>query len=533
MPSFLKNFWGQMTSYWAKRTTSQRVLIAGLAVAVTVAFILMIYWLNRPDYRVLYSNLYPEDANRVVQFLESQKVPYKLQDDGRTVMAPADQVYKLRLSVAGEGELHGQGVGFELFDQIKIGETDFVQRINYQRALQGELSRTISEFPQVERCRVHLVIPAKSLFIEEQMKPSASVVLMLKEGQKLAPKQLKGIVNLVALAVEGLEPSRITIADTKGKILYQPEDEDSVLGMTSDQLEYKTELQTKMERRIAELLMPVVGADNVIARVNTDLDFSQKTIKRELFDPDSQVVRSEMRSEENTDSQANTNGAVPEPNFRGDGFTGAATDQKSSRETRTTNYEINKETQEVLVPVGELQRMSVAVIVDGTYNVDEKTGESTFVPRSAEELNKIRELVKNAVGFDESRGDSIEVSTISFGPPDFYGEQGLLQTIMEYMQRLGKPFLNGVLIFLFLILVVRPVVMALIRPRVAEQEVEEMTSLPEAEERLALAEAEIDEETLDAARRLENAKAQAMQLSEKNMDQAVQILKNWLKQEAA
>jgi flagellar M-ring protein FliF len=171
--------------------------------------------------------------------------------------------------------------------------------------------------------------------------------------------------------------------------------------------------------------------------------------------------------------------------------------------------------------------------VDGTYNVDEKTGESTFVPRSAEELNKIRELVKNAVGFDESRGDSIEVSTISFGPPDFYGEQGLLQTIMEYMQRLGKPFLNGVLIFLFLILVVRPVVMALIRPRVAEQEVEEMTSLPEAEERLALAEAEIDEETLDAARRLENAKAQAMQLSEKNMDQAVQILKNWLKQEAA
>jgi flagellar M-ring protein FliF len=533
MPSFFTDFWEKVTSYWSKRTTAQRMLIAGLAVAVIVAFILMLYWLNRPNYKVLYADLFPEDANRVVQMLEQKKVPYKLANNGKTVMVPADQVYKLRLNIAGQGNLHGQGVGFELFDQIKIGQTDFVQRINYQRALQGELARTINDFPQVERSRVHLVIPSKSLFIEEQMEPSASVVLMLKKGQKLDKEQIKGIVNLVSMAVEGLKPERITVADTKGEVLYKPDEEGSVMGMTSGQLEYKTQMQHKLERRITELLLPVVGPDNVITRVNTELDFSQKTIKRVTFDPDGQVVRSEQTSTESTDSQANIDGQVPEPNFRGDGFTGSLTNQKSNRETETVNYEINKETQEVLVPVGELQRMSVAVIVDGTYEVDEKTGESTFVPRSEEEIQKIRELVKNAVGLDETRGDSIEVSTISFGPPDIYGEQGLLQTIMEYMQRLGKPFLNGILIFLFLILVVRPVVMALIRPRVAEQEVEEMTGLPEAEERLALAEAEIDEETLDAARRLENAKAQAMQLSEKNMDQAVMILKNWLKQEAA
>jgi flagellar M-ring protein FliF len=291
-------------------------------------------------------------------------------------------------------------------------------------------------------------------------------------------------------------------------------------------------MERQMERRIEELLMPAVGPQKVIARVNADLDFSQKTIKKNLYDPDSAVVRSETRSEESTQGRANLDGGVPEANFRGDGFMGTTTTQDSNRQTRTTNFEINKEEQNIITPVGELDRVSVAVIVDGTYNSNSETGEVTYIPRSDEEMQRIQQLVRNAVGFDSARGDSVEVSNIEFGAPELDDGGTLMRTMIEYAQRLGKPFLNGLLIFLFLILIVRPVVMALIRPRVHEQEIEEVAGLPGAE-RLALDESDVDEEALDTTRKLENAKAQAVQLTEQNMDQAIRLLKTWLKQEEA
>ncbi|WP_029893428.1 flagellar basal-body MS-ring/collar protein FliF [Desulfohalovibrio reitneri] len=536
MSAALNNTWEKITSFWGGRTAAQRILIGGLAASVVLAFILMVYWLNQPNYKVLYSKLSPEDANRVVGVLEGQNVPHKLEDSGTTILVPADQLYDIRLKVAGEGVVHGQGMGFELFDNVQIGQTDFVQRINYQRALQGELSRTITEFPEVERARVHLAIPAKSLFIEEEAPPTASVVLQLVEGQEIEGKQVQAIVNLVASSVEGLDKSNITIADTRGQVLFQPDAEDSVSGMTMAQLDYKKQIARSLEQRIEQLLMPIVGGPGkAVARVNPKVDFSQKTITKELYDPDNTVVRSETRSSETTSGQANMEGGAPDANFRGDGFTGSLSSRESERESRTTNFEINKEEQQIVAPVGELQRLSVAVIVDGKYEkqtTEDGSTESVYVPRSEEEMQQIRELVRNAVGFDEARGDTLEVTSTSFGGPDLYTEPSLLQTMMEYMQRLGKPFLNGLLIFLFLILVVRPVVLALIKPRVAEEEVEELVGLPEAEDRLALEEG-VEEEALDLQRRLENAKAQALQLSEQDMDQAVAVLKNWLKQEAA
>ncbi|WP_320009158.1 flagellar basal-body MS-ring/collar protein FliF [Maridesulfovibrio sp.] len=534
MPNFIAEYLSKFQNFWSDRTVSQRIMIGGLAATVVIAFILMVFWLNQTEYRVLYTKLYAEDASRVVSILQSTKEPYKIQDNGSTILVPADKVYDLRLKIAGEGALHGQGIGYEIFDEVQIGQTDFIQRINYQRALQGELARTITEFPQVERARVHLVLPAKSLFIEEQVDPSASVVLKLRDGEKLSDKQIKGVLNLVVMSVEGLKPAHVTITDMRGQVLYQPEDDGGLgLNITNSQLEYKSGLESKIEQRIQRLLMPIVGPDKVIAKVNADLDFRQRTIKKEAFDPDSQVARSEQTSEETTRGTANVDGGVPEANFRGDGFTGTATTQDSSRETRTTNYEINKEEQQIIVPVGELKRLSVAVIVDGTYVKDPETGEMVYTPRSEEEMQRIRELVSSAVGYDEVRGDIVEVSNMSFGIQDMFGDEGLMRTMLEYAQRLGKPFLNGLLIFLFLILVVRPVVMALIKPRVSEEEIDEVAGLPEAGDRLAIDESDLDEEALDTARRLENAKAQALQLSEKNMDQAVQVLKSWLKQEAA
>ncbi|HKI82678.1 MAG TPA: flagellar basal-body MS-ring/collar protein FliF, partial [Pseudodesulfovibrio sp.] len=180
MPPFVNEYWTKLQGVWTDRTVSQRILIGGLAAAVVISFALMIYWMNKPDYRVLMTNLYPEDASRVVGMLQAQKEDYKLENNGTTIMVPVDRVYELRLKVAGEGNLHGQGIGFEIFDEVQIGQTDFVQHVNYQRALQGELARTITEFPIVDKARVHLVIPQKSLFIEDQIAPSASIVLQLK-----------------------------------------------------------------------------------------------------------------------------------------------------------------------------------------------------------------------------------------------------------------------------------------------------------------------------------------------------------------
>jgi len=531
MPPFVAEYLSKIHGLWTDRTMSQRILIAGLAVSVIISFALMIYWMNKPDYKILMTNLYPEDASRIVGMLQAGKEDYVLEDNSRTIMVPANRVYELRLKVAGEGNLHGQGIGFEIFDEIQIGQTDFVQHINYQRALQGELARTITEFSQIEKTRVHLVIPQKSLFIEDQIPPSAAIVLQLKDDGKLKPNEVQGIVNLVSMAIEGLEPKHITVTDMKGRPLYTPEDDTAGLAISNTQLEYKAGVENKMERRIMELLGPVVGPEKVIARVNADLDFSQKTIRKEIYDPEGAVVRSETRSEESTAGAASLAGGEPDANFRGDGFSGTRTTQDSTRESRTTNFEINKQEENIIAPVGELKRLTVAVIVDGTWETNEETGESVYVPRTAEEIARIKVLIGNTVGFDQIRGDTIEVSNISFGAPDIYDADSLMRTMLEYAQRLGKPFLNGVLIFLFLILVVRPVIMALIRPRVAEQEIEEMAGLPGAE-RLALEEEEVDEEAMDTTRRLENAKNHAVQLSDDNIDQAVQLLKSWLIQEA-
>ncbi len=527
----MKAFFERMKSFWDKTNVTQRVFIGGLAVSVIIAFFVMLFWLNRPNYVVMYSNLFPEDASRIVETLKKEKTDYKLTNNGATILVPEESVYDLRLKVAGEGSLVGQGVGFEIFDELKVGQTDFVQKINYQRALQGELARTISEFPQVESARVHLVIPNRSLFIEEQSEPSASVVLHMVKGKKMDPKEVEAVVNLVSMAVDGLEKNRITVADTTGKILYSPSDDASVSGMSTTQLEYKLTLQQNLERRIEEMLFPVIGAGRVIAKVNADVDFSHTTIRKEEFDPESAVVRSEQRSEESTMGQANTESGVPEANFRGDGITGAVSEQQTSRETRTTNYEINKVEQQIVAPTGQVDRLTVAVIVDGSYEKNADTGETIFVPRSEEELGRIRALVQNAVGYESARGDTIEVSTISFGGPELQVKPSLAELIMDYALRFGKPLLSALLIFLFLLLVVRPVILALIRPRVEGEMIEGLEGLPEGQERLALMEGDAEEaEALDAMRKIEDIKAHAAQLSEQNLDQAVAILKHWLKE---
>lgn len=549
MPNFMNQATEKVLSFWKGISFTQRIFVGGLAAILLACFAGFMFWLNRPDFQVLYSNLSPEDANRVVHLLQAEKVSYKLENNGTTVLVPQPQLYELRIKVAGEGGLVGTGIGFEIFDDVKVGVTDFVQKINYQRALQGELSRTIGQFPNVESARVHLVVPQRSLFIEEQQKPSASVVLKLKDlGRKMEPKEVQGIVNMLVMAVEGLDKDRISVTDSLGKPLYFP-DEDSLAGLSVTQRDHKLKVEQGLERRINELLTPIMGAGKIIAKVNADLDFSQRTIRREIFDPEKTAVRSEQRSEETNQGRANLDS--PDANFRGDGLNGAVSSQQGTRETRTTNYEINKEEQNIIGQVGEISRMTVAVVVDGVYEKNDQ-GEYAFTPRPKEELDRVRTLVANAVGYDRARGDTIEVLCVPFGDTELPEEPNVAQLVAEYAERLGKPLINALLAFLFLMLVVRPVVLALVRPKVEAGEViEGLEGLPSAEEQLALYEAQeeaaraaveearaaeldrFDEEAdeFDMLQRLEDIKAHALQLAEHNMEQTVMVLRGWMKNE--
>ena len=536
MPDKLKEIWQYVVNFWNKLTLAQKVLYAGTAVSIIVVLLIILIMANQKEYKVLYSNLYPEDAAQVVEILKKQKVDYKLADGGKAILVPAEKVYSLRLTIASEDVLHGQGVGFEIFDQNKIGQTDFVQRINYQRALQGELARTIMEFPEIESARVHLVLPQKSLFIEEQKTPSASVVVKLKRRRSLKKEQVQCIVNLITTGVEGMTPDHITISDTRGNVLYEPESELDKLSAT--QLEYQLNLQRQLERRIEQLLAPIVGGpERVIARVNADLDFSQKTIHKELYDPDTQVVRSEQKSEEKTKASANYDTNVPEPAYRGEGYGGTGTLTETNRKSTTTNYEISKEEQQIIAPIGEVRRLSVAAVVDGRYKKNED-GDLVYVPLSEQELARIEELVKNAVGFDQTRGDSIEISNLSFGMKGLEGGKTWMEQVALYFQSIGKPILNTLIILLFILLVVRPIVLAILKPKVIEEEeeVEELESLPEPEEeeeKPGLLDA-FDEETLAAMEEkdmIEDQKELAIQLSNEHFDEAFGVIKRWLKED--
>jgi len=530
--------------FWGKFTFSQRLLIGGVTMVVLAGLFALTLWANKPEYKVLFSNLTPEDANRVVTMLQGEKIPYALENNGTVILVPEKKVYELRLKVAGEGSLKGSGIGYEIFDQVKVGQTDFVQKINYMRALQGELSRTISEFPSVDSARVHLVIPRRSLFIEEQQKPSASVVLKLKDpSRKVEFKEVQAILNMLIMSVEGLDRQKVSITDNAGKALYFPDDE-SVPGLSRAQLEHMTRVQQNLERRIEEMLTPVTGPGKIIAKVNVDMDFSQRTIRRELYDPQNSVVRSEQRSEETQKGRANLEAGTPDVNFRGDGITGSVSTQEGTRETRATNYEINKEEQNIVANVGDIQRLTVAVIVDGTYtrNAD---GEIEFTPRSAADLKRIQALVSNAVGLSESRGDAIEVTSIPFGDREVPHKPTLAEAMASYLEKIGKPLLNTLLLFLFLMLVVRPVILALIRPKVeAGEMLEGLEGLPAAEEQLALYEAqeearraeeeaavteEEEEPLLDMYGDMEAVKNHIFHLADQHMDQAVTIIRSWMK----
>ncbi len=403
----------------------KNVIFLGLAALGVAALVVYLLWSKGPEYQVLFSNLSAEDSGTVIEKLREKRIPYKV--DGTVISVPLDKVYETRMELAGEGLPQGGGVGFEIFDKTGFGVTEFVQKVNYKRALQGELARTISQIKEVETARVHIAMPEKGVFLDEQKKSRASIILKLKPGKSLTAGQVSAIVHLVANSFENLKPEDITVVDTAGRMWTSANSaDDNVMGLSAGQLEYKRSMEKDLETRIQSMLEKAVGADKVVARVSADLDNKQVERTEETFDPDSQVVRSEQRNKERSTGGTTAVGVpgvlsnMPDGSQKPGASTAAtavSTPSQSQRQNEVVNYEINKVVSRVIEPVGSIKRMTVSVLVDGAYETSKGAdGKEVrkYVPRTDEEIKKFTEMVKGAVGFSDKRGDAITVLSAPF-----------------------------------------------------------------------------------------------------------------------
>jgi flagellar M-ring protein FliF len=451
---------------FAEMSTARRLGFLAAFALVLGGFVALLLWINKPDYQTLYSGLPQADSAQVVEQLKELKIPYKLEADGTTIMVPQASLYEARLAMASSGLPKGGGVGFEVFNEVKIGTTDFVQKINYQRALQGELARTIASFGEVDTVRVHIVMGQESLFVEEEKKPSASVVLGMRGNRALSKRQVQGIVHLVASAVPDLAPERVTIVDNKGNLLYKKEANtaDFPGALTANQLEHQRNVENALKAKVQSMLEQVVGPGAAVVRVSTELDFTRTTTTERLFNPDQVAVRSETRSSEANQDGGQRPSGSPDNRFdlaqRNATPSAGGTGQgaESTRENETTNFEISSTTRQTTSGIGGLKRLSVAVVVDGPYTeTTSAEGEVTrsFKPRSAEELRQLTELVRRAVGYDEQRGDEVSVANVPFAMPRDLGTAAAMGW-MDYVEKYSMTGLNVLLGILFFLFVVRP-----------------------------------------------------------------------------
>lgn len=379
----------------------RKLTVLSVIVATIISIGAMVYFTNLVDYGVLFSNLTSEDAAAISAKLKEKKIPFQLSPDGKTISVPVDKVPELRLELAASGLPHGGGVGFEIFDHKTIGVTEFEQQINYRRALQGELSRTINSLEEIESSRVHIALPKESVFVERERKATASVTVKLKPGRALKPQQVDGIVHLVASSVEGLNPQDVMVVDGKGNVLSRiPPDPKSPTALTGSQAEYQKNLEREMASRIQAMLENVVGKGKVSVQVAADLDFRMTEKTEEIYDAENPVVRSVQKGKDRTVTKT------------GDAK-GAGGGTEKEKVDETMNYEINKTVSRTVMPVGEIKKLSIAVLVDGLYMKNEK-GEMAFQERPKKELEMLEDVVRKSAGFNPQRGDQVVVSCLPF-----------------------------------------------------------------------------------------------------------------------
>ncbi len=381
-----------------KFTLQQKMVIGG-AVSLTVLLLgILIFFLNQPNYSPLFSNLSQEDASKVVSELNSEKIPYQFTNNGNTIEIPKTKVYEERLTLAGKGIPSSGVVGYEIFDKNTMGMSEFMQKLDYQRALEGELAKSIMSINGVDGARVHIVIPQQSVFKDEQKLPTAAVVLKLRGNFYPTRNNISAIVNLVSSSVESLRPDKVTVLDTRGKLLSRQDDSDPLAASSSRQYEIKRTVETYLAQKAQSMLDNVLGYGNSMVEVNADLNFDQVDRTMETYDPNSQVAISEQ---------------IIKTNNNGKNM-GDSTSQ--SNQNTTTNYDVNKTLEKLVSGTGNIKRLSVAVVVNDVSKEVKKGDSLQYVPqpRSKIQMMKLGELVKDAVGIDSTRHDQFSLVDIPF-----------------------------------------------------------------------------------------------------------------------
>jgi flagellar M-ring protein FliF len=456
MNASLTRLVSQLVEIWKQLGPGQRLTLvaAGLLVAGGLAGVAV--WSARTPYALLYGRLSDAEAAKVIAALEDAKVPYKIGPGSGSLYVPADKVHLMRMQLAGRGIPRGDGVGFEIFDKPNFGISDFVQRANYLRALQGELARTISQLDEVESARVMVVLPENRLLLDRDKQPTASVFVRLRGSGPLPPQAVQSIRFLVANAVEGLKPNRVTVVDNFGNVLSENTEDNSLPGLTTAQLAARRELEQYLARKAQDMLERILGPGQAVVRVSAEINFDTLTRTEERYDPDSQVIRTQTKNDENTDSITSTPvtpvgisaNTAPETNTAATAAT-PVTNTRNRKTTSTVEYEFGKTISSLTQTAGGIKRLSAAVTL--AARVEGTGADRRVVPRSPEEIEKIRRMVADALGIvmgpDNPRGDSLTVEELPFEDQftrDWVREldrQQRLEFWWSLVRQLGYPLL--------------------------------------------------------------------------------------------
>lgn len=524
--------------------------LIGTGIVLLGFFIFLSARLSTPALSPLYSGLSMEDSAQIVEELEKKAIPYEIRAGGGQIMVPSDQVLRLRMSMASEGlPSEGNIVGYEIFDRSdQLGTSSFVHNVNMLRALEGELARTISSFHNIENARVHLVLPKRELFSRERQEPSASVALTMRGGNQLAKQEVAAIQNLVATAVPELQPNQITLVDNKGRLLARGGEDENGLGVYASQAaEFRIAYEKRMRETVERLLEETVGRGKVRAEVTADIDFDRIVENSEIFDPDGQVARSVQSTEETESSrERDMNENISVANQLPDATEDEAGTMELHNRSMTdelVNYEISKVVTNHVKETGSVNRLSVAVLVDGTYAAGEE-GNPVYQPRTQEELQKLEALVRSAVGFEDTRGDTIEVVNMQFSERIGYEESsGPFEWLKNDLKGIIQTLVIGIVAILAILLIVRPIVNRVIEISAEAREDEE----EEEAEQLALLGPDLtaltdqreheEEEMIDIERiqgKVRSAAVKRVQdILENNPDEALMSLRQWMEERGA
>lgn len=502
---------------------NKKVALLAVIVISISGMVLLFSWVQKADYQVLYSNLSEEDAGRVVQELSDRKIPYQI-GAGGAVLVSADKVYDVRLQLASQGLPQGRGVGFEIFDKTNFTTSEFVQKLNYRRALEGELSRTIGSLSGISQSRVHLVTPDKSVFAFQESKPkaSAAIFVTLQQGRKLSRAEVDGIVHLVSSSVEDLGPEDITVVDNKGKLLTKPSD-DNMLAMSSTQLEYQHNFERNIVSKIVSILEPVVGLGKVNAKVSSSFDFTRSERTEEFFDPEGVVVRSEQKSTEKTTSGFAGGGGIPgvTSNLPGGASSQIASSQgQSQKQDEMINYETSKTVRRIVDSPVTLERLTVAILIDGVLPSQKDSMENAdqYVVRSEEDVKYYEDIVKKTIGFTEDRGDEISVTVMPFAAVKMGEVTEAERDIMPVVYTVLKYVVFAIVALLFFLIVVKPLMKSISSGPAA---------LAPTATTVTAAEAEIGEPLQTKEIPMEK---QVIDWAAKNPQQATGLVKGWLEE---